>query len=224
VVTVNSHQERHYDSGDIQTLSLLANQTASAMERASYYEQVQRRARELNLLFEGYRATAFTLDPDQLITRMLEQLVRALDLTSAFFVQLNAQRGEITQSHEYFSEHAHDVERFIENRTSPIASLPEMHYVLRRQSHVTQQNEPSLSAEMRAYMQQNRVHTILRVPLVAAEQVIGYVALWETRAPRTWSDDETRFAETLASQAAAALVNARLYQAARNRTRELQAL
>jgi GAF domain-containing protein len=224
VVTVNTHHERHYDQADVQTLSLLANQTASALERARYFDQVQRRARELNLLFEGYRATAFTLDPDQLITRLLEQLVNALDLTSAYFVQVDPTAATALWTHEYFSEHAHPDERRIGSRSWSFGRFHENELVFARQPHVSQRADPTLPPETKAHMEQYRVHTVLRVPVVAAEQVIGYVSLWETRAPRAWTVDEMRFAETMAAQAAAALVNARLYQAAHARTRELQAL
>ena len=43
VITLNTRQARQYNATDVQTLSLLANQTASALERARYFEQVQRR-------------------------------------------------------------------------------------------------------------------------------------------------------------------------------------
>src|SRR5581483_4253895 len=224
VVTVNTHYDRIYNATDVQTLSLLANQTASALERARYFEELQRRVRELNLLFESYSATASTLDPDQVIARLLEQLVRSLNLTSAFFVHVDVEQGDVVQTHEYYSEAAHLVERTVHSRVIKIANLPEIQNVIAQNVQLVNASDAHLSAEMRAYMQENQVHTILRVPVVAAEEMLGYLSLWETRAPRAWSVEEIRFAQTMASQAAAALQNAQLYQAAQTRTRELQAL
>ena len=69
------------------------------------------------------------------------------------------------------------------------------------------------------------VYTVLRVPLVAADTVIGYFSLWETRAPRGTEPKDLRFVQTLASQAAAALVNAQLpIKRNKHATCELQAL
>ncbi len=223
VIAVNSRGERQFDETDIQTLELLANQTASALERARYFVQVQRRVHELNLLFEGYRATASTLEPDQVIFRLLEQLVRALDVTSGYFIRYDAVRQELTQTLEYFSDAANAHER-APARPWKIEQLPEMEDVFSKRLNITHVADPKVSEPMRRFMERNSVYTILRVPLVADDNVLGYLSLWETRAARVWTQDETRFVQTMASQATAALVNAQLYQAAQTRTRELQAL
>lgn len=224
VITGNTFRERVFKPDDWQSLSLLANQTASALERARSVAQVRRRVHELDLLFEGYRATTSTLEPEQVIARLLEQLVRALDVTSAFFVRVNETEQMVTQTHEFFSEYAHDQERTIDTRVWRMDQMPELNYIIARHSRVTHVTDADLSPLMRGYMLENNVYTILRVPLVAADEVLGYISLWETRAPRHWKTDEMRFVETMASQAGAALLNAQLYQAARTRTRELQAL
>mgnify|MGYP000359595642 CR=1 FL=1 len=224
VISISTRNERNFDTTDIQTLSLLANQTASALERARYFQQVQRRVRELDLLFEGFRATASTLDPEQVIARLLEQLVRALDATSAYFVRADSVRHELEQTHEYFSEHAHALERAAVKKRWSIEVMPEVREVLAHQVSLTHIADPTLSEQTREHMQQQRVHTILRVSLAAANQLLGYVSLWETRAPRAWTPDDVRFVQTMASQAAVALINAQLYQAAQTSTRELQAL
>lgn len=224
VITVNTRAERTYDAADIQTLSLLANQTASALERARYFQQVQHRVNELDLLFDGFRATASTLEPDQVITRLMEQLVRALDVTSAYFVRTHTARGEFVQTHEYFAPTATTFERTSAMRTWQSNLQGELLASLAQGVQVGQQADPALAQTLRDYMLRNQVHTILRVPLRAADEMMGYVSLWETRAPRLWTPDETRFVQTMASQAAAALINAQLYQAAQTRTRELQAL
>lgn len=224
VIAVHTSSERHFDATDVQTLALLANQTASALERARYFDQVQGRVRELDLLFEGYRATSSTLDPRQVIARLLEQLVRALDLTSAFFVRIDEANATLTQTDEYFSEHANAHEREVKTRVWSMDAMPDMQSLLSNQVLIAQRDDPQLSPVMRRYMEASAAHTVLRVPVMSADRVIGYVGLWETRAPRPWTYDQVRFVQTMTSQAAAALVNAELYQAAQMRTRELQAL
>lgn len=224
VVLVNTRGERRYDATEAQTLALLANQTASALERAEYFEQVQKRARELDLLFEGFRATASTLEPDEVIARLLAQMTRALDVTSAYFIEAHNDPTVLVPRHEYYAAQAQAGERVRDEAKWAMRDLWAVQRVLARDVAVTQAADPRLSEDTRHYLQQYHVQTILRVPVVAAEQVLGCVSLWETRAARAWSADEIRFVQTMASQAAAALVNAQLYQAAQTRTRELQAL
>lgn len=224
VIAIGSRNERHFDAVDIQTLSLVANQTASALDRAHYFLQVQGQVRELNLLFEGSRSTSATLDPAQVIAHMLEQLVRAFDLTSAHFIEVDLARQQLTQTHEHFSSRALDAERTITVRAWSMDVMPEIRQVLGRQVRISNVTDANLSDEMRAYMREHSVYTILRVPLAAADAMLGYISLWDTHAPRAWSAAQIRFVQTLASQSAAALINAQVYQAARARTRELQAL
>lgn len=215
---------RRYDATDAQTLALLANQTASALERAQAYRQEQQRVRELNLLYESFRATASTLEPNEVIQRLLEQLVNALDATSAYFVRADLQRRVLVQTHEFYAPCAHAAERRSDNRIWEFDRVPEIQELLTKTVHVAQAGDATLPPETRAYMQANEVHTILRVPLMSGEQSIGYISLWETRAPRVWKNDEIRFVQTMASQAVVALMNAQLYQHAEARSRELQAL
>lgn len=224
VIAIHTEKERHFEAADVQTLSLVANQTASALERARYFVEVQGRVRELNLLFEGSRAMGSTLDPEQVIAHTLEQLVRAFDLTSAYFVRVDRDQQRLTQTHEHFSAHAHARERCADAYIWGMEAMPEIKQVLGRHVRVSNDDDPELSHEMRAYMGAYQVHTILRVPLAAADEVLGYISLWDTRTRRAWGIEQLRFVQTLASQSAAALINAQVYQAAQARTLELQAL
>jgi GAF domain-containing protein/anti-sigma regulatory factor (Ser/Thr protein kinase) len=224
VIAVAGRVGRQYDATDAQSLALLANQTASALARADAFRQEQQRVQEMNLLFESFRATASTLEPQEVIRRLLEQLVRALDVTSGFFVRIDHARRELIQMHEYYTEAALPSERQMEERVWDFERSPALSNLLMQRLLVLQADDPTLSPELKAYMRSNQVHSILRVLVMAGEQALGYISLWETRAPRRWNVNETRFVQTMASQAAVALVNAELYQAAETRSRELQAL
>lgn len=231
VITVNTTVERIFNASDMQTLALLANQTAIALERATYFEEQQRRAQELNLLFESYRATSATLEPHQVMARLLEQLVRALDVSSGHFIRVDRARGQLMPMQQFFSDQA-SAEAYAEASTeSPradtlweIHDLPALEQMLAQGAYVTQATDPGLPERERDYMRAQRVHTILRVPLRAADDLIGYISLWETRAPRQWRPEEIRFVETMASQGTAAFLNASSYAAAQERARELEAL
>jgi PAS domain S-box-containing protein len=65
------------------------------------------------------------------------------------------------------------------------------------------------------------LRAVLAVPLIARGVVIGALAVGD-RAGRRFADEETRLAQTFADQAALALENARLYEEAERRRRELE--
>jgi GAF domain-containing protein len=224
VIAVVRRSGRSFDMTDAQTLALLANQTASALERVYAFQQEHARVKELNLLFEGFRATASTLEPDEVIRRLLEQLVMGLDVTSSSFVRIDLAQRVLIQTHVYFADAASPSERKVDGRIWNLERLPEWEHLMAQSFVALQADDPDLTDETRAYMQANQLCTLLRVPLLSGGQVIGYISLCESRAPRHWTRNETLFVQTMASQAVVALVNAELYQAAQTRTRELHAL
>ncbi len=57
------------------------------------------------------------------------------------------------------------------------------------------------------------IHAILLVPLIHREEVIGFLVLNDTHAPRSFSPDEIELAESAATQAVVAIEKARLFTA-----------
>lgn len=224
VIVIARRAGRAFDLTDAQTLALLTNQTANALERADAFRQERQRMQELNLLFEGFRATASTLEPDQVIQRLLEQLATALDVTSSAFVRLDHARRKIIQTQIFYAATAAPQEYTANGQTWDFETTPGLERLLTQTYAIVQADDPDLTDAMRVELRAHQWHTILRVPLFTGGQALGYISLRESRAPRAWDRNQILFAQTMASQAAVALTNAELYQAAATRTREMQAL
>ncbi len=72
--------------------------------------------------------------------------------------------------------------------------------------------------------EEEKYQSIVSVPLIApSDEVIGVIAL-HAEAPRVFTEEDAAFVIHSASLVAAAIVNARLYEAARQRVRELEGL
>ncbi len=225
VIAVARRAGPPFDLADAQTLDLLANSGANALERAEAFHQERQRVNELQLLFESFRATAATLDPDEVLRRLLEQLVSSLDLTSGAFVRIQRARQQLIQTHVYFAPSASAEERHGDGAVWDFARVAELEDWMAQQPFAAiQADDPILPDAACAYMQVNQLFTILLTALSAAEGVIGYIVLNESRAPRRWESNQILFVQTMASQASVAWANAELYQAEQTRTRELQAL
>jgi GGDEF domain-containing protein len=90
-----------------------------------------------------------------------------------------------------------------------------------RECHV---DDPSLATDDVAIMRRWGELSVLSVPLVFQDDVIGALTLVETRAPRRFGPDDLRLLEILAVSAAVAVHNARMFRREAEQNRRLQAL
>jgi PAS domain S-box-containing protein len=79
-------------------------------------------------------------------------------------------------------------------------------------------------AEMQPFLKARNVKSILMTPLVVGNEVIGSIALEETKAPRNFEAEHVELAQTITNQAAVAVQNARLFQETVTRRAELSIL
>jgi GGDEF domain-containing protein len=87
-----------------------------------------------------------------------------------------------------------------------------------------QVDDPSLGAADAEIMRRWGELSVLSVPLVFQDDVIGALTLVEKRAPRHFSPDDLRLLEILAVPAAVAVHNARMFHREAEQNRRLQAL
>jgi GGDEF domain-containing protein len=107
----------------------------------------------------------------------------------------------------------------------PIAERPSYERLLRQRAvREYQVDDPSLGAEDAEVMRRWGELSVLSVPLVFQDDVIGALTLVEKRAPRRFSPDDLRLLEILAVPAAVAVHNARMFRREAEQNRRLQAL
>jgi GGDEF domain-containing protein len=85
-------------------------------------------------------------------------------------------------------------------------------------------DDPSLSEEDRAVMTRWGEHSVVSLPLIFQDGVIGALSLVEKRGPRVFTAEEMHLLELLAVPAAVAVQNARLLRREADQNRRLQAL
>jgi len=213
-----------FDAADAQTLALLTHSGGNALERAEAFRQEQQRADELQMLSESFRATASTLDPDQVIRHLLERLVSSLGLTSAAFIQIQRPTLRLSQTRVHCAPDASPEERYHDGAVWEFVSLVELEKLTADAAAVIQADDPHLPDAVCGYMQVNQLLTVLITALTAPDGTLGYLVLNESRTIRAWRQNQILLVQAIASQAATAWNNAALYQAAQTRSLELQAL
>jgi PAS domain S-box-containing protein len=88
------------------------------------------------------------------------------------------------------------------------------HVLMTRQPMVVQCDDSATSEAERARMEEHGIKTLLMLPLITRDQVLGLAELIDDKGVRDYAPEEIRLAESLAAQAAVAIENARLYEQA----------
>ncbi|MCX6372340.1 MAG: diguanylate cyclase [Actinobacteria bacterium] len=107
----------------------------------------------------------------------------------------------------------------------PVAERPSYKLLLRERAvREYQADDPSLGTQDAEIMRRWGELSVLSVPLVFQDLVIGALTLVEKRAPRRFGPDDLRLLEMLAVSAAVAVHNARMIRREAEQNRRLQAL
>ncbi len=200
-----------------QGLSAFANQAAVALDNARLFEENEQRRREVDARSQRLA----------LLNRVAAQLSTTLDVESMFetlarevTTALNVDRAALFSLED-------DVLRLALSlpEAAPLPALPEEAVARLRETLAplaveTVAQEPLLAAE-RDLLAEQGVQSLLILPLVAARALVGVLLLQQTSARRRFTPGEIELAQTLTSQAAVAVQNARLFAEVQVRAVEL---
>jgi len=157
-----------------------ANQAAVAIHNAHLFAETQRRIQELALLNAAGRAMASTLELEDLLLVIMRQAIEVLGVEAVSILLLDTASGDLIFK----------------------AALGGLIV-------------PDVGQDMRFYPDFDLdsgfiTRSILAVPLIARDRVIGVMEVLNKREGRFGADDR-QLTESLAASAAAAIENARLY-------------
>ncbi len=210
-------------------LQAFADQVAIALHNAQLYEAEQKRRRIAETLIEAAAALNATLDLNQVLLRVLEQLGKVIPYDSAAVQQLDGE-SLIIRAAKGFA----DPGQLLERRTPITLQHPSDQVVASRQPLALDDIRTDIptfpaSGDMRHF---GNIRSWLGLPLLVNRAVVGIITV-DRHEVRPFSEEEVSLAHTFANHAALALHNAQLYEAladhsdylesaVQQRTRELQ--
>jgi GAF domain-containing protein len=220
LLTVDSTTPLAYDASTGETVRAFANQAAVAIVNARLFDDLQRQTRTLSSLYDTALAIGSVLDQEVLFKRLYEQVQLLLNPDTFLLLLYRADTDAL------------EVAFAIENgrlvkETLPLEPLPTSDgltgFVVRsRQSLlVNDLKQEPLPAQPRYDTQTTRAW--MGVPLIVRDRVVGVVSAQSFHA-NAFKNSDLRFMESIASQAAIALENARLYTEVSARVNELSQL
>ena len=204
-----SFKEIHFfQPEEISICEQAASLLALAFEKFKAVEQAQRRAATSEVLRKAGAAITGTLEIDETVTRILEQLKQVIHYATASVQLLNGNELEIIGGSGFDDPKSVIGLRFPipGNNPNTIVMQTGEPYVLPEISDVYGGFQKSPS---------NHIRSWLGLPLIFQEQVIGLLAI-DSDTPNHFTQENIRVAMEFASQVSIALENSRIYEKAQN--------
>lgn len=217
---------------DMQLLATLADQAALALSQAYTYQRVQALARRETLINTITSAIRSSLNPHKTFAAITWQLGQALQVDGCA-LSLWTEQDDYVRCVGLYDAQASgptDMGEEPENEQLPesqvlIAGNPVLQRLIAsRQPVVVHSSEHQPLLAQPDLPLQNPAKALLVAPLVADGEIIGSISLRQVHQTRTWLAEEIELVKVVASQAAIAVQQARLFQTTKANERRIAEL
>jgi len=214
-------EPRAFTMEQIELAQTIASQAAIAVQNAALFEQSAARANELETLFESAQATAVTLDLNEVVRRVAQQMLAALrGDASRVFLWDDIDNTLIV--HSAIGARPEDTPADRSSDAISLAEFPLRERALRdRELIIVRAEDKDLPPGEGELMGRHAAASRMVIPLVVNEVSIGLVEVETLDENRYFRADDVRMARTMASRAAIAIENARLQTETRRTVEEL---
>jgi len=216
IEVINRRDEQPYEWRDRERLMLLASQAAIAIENARLFESERHRRQVADVMRQVAETVGSTLDLDQVLNRLLEQLDLVVDYDIAAILLLRGDRLHVT-AEKGFPDPARALAATFALEDSPRLRrlVDERRPIVFRDAH-----EPDPFEELAGV---KPAHSCLGAPLLVQDQLLGVLTIDKCELDR-YDQETADLVAAFARQAAIAIDNAQLYQAQRQRAEQLSLL
>ena len=210
VITLSKLGLHGFDDDDLGLLRILADQAATAFAGAASLAETRRLAAELRQLLDMSSALSRSLDPKDVAQLIAEHLVRAVGADRAQISDWDASGNRVRTLGCYPPEHRDTIEDFYSLDQYPLTARVLDDGVIATVDADEPDADPAEVAELR----REGMRGLIMLPLVAKGAAIGIAEITSVGRP-TDEPGRITLARTMAHEAAMALENARVYEAAR---------
>ena len=221
---VDETEQRAWSQDEQLLVKQVADQLSLALENARLFQETQARAEELSVLNEMGRELSAKLDPVAIAEVVYRFTSRLMD-TSNFFFALYDEKSEEKSYPLAFEEG----QRILLS-PSKLGNGGFSDYIIRNKRIVFAPNDvlghmKLLGIEFIALADdETPSQSWLGVPLLIGDRVLGLISVQSVQKPNLYDSHDRDILTTIASQAAIAIENARLFQDTQKSESELRAL
>jgi two-component sensor histidine kinase len=188
-------------------------------EREGAEERLLQRNRELLFLHSASAAANASLDLQFVLETVSWEMANLLKIEGCVVYEWNEGTDAVSVIAEY--DAADREGKTLMGQTYDLADSPLRERVLaERYAQQTTISQPDIDPAELAYMQEADIKTLLILPMVFQNRVLGLAEMHDSRVERVFTDHEISLAQFLTTQAASAVENARLYERAQREIKE----
>src|SRR5437667_4861971 len=216
VLLLGTQDSRRFTPAELRLLLALGHQIGMAVENSYLIQQTSRRSEELHVLNEIGRALSSTLNKEDLLGKIWEELRRLFDVENFYIAALDPFRDELHSDLEII-----DGTR-MPHRTRPVGNFL-TEYIIRTRQPILIRDNYVAQARKLGVEPIRKGGCFCGVPLVAYDHAIGAMAVFADQ-ERLFDEGHLELLRVLASEASIAIENARLFYDERTKARHLALL
>src|SRR5687768_8073045 len=217
VITVHTYEERDFSQNGIRFLETVAGEIAIAIENARLYEQtdarLQQKVAELSTLQGVSAHIAATLNLPEVLTLIAYQAARLVHADAAAIYEMHPDAHILELVAQYdLNDPNHSIYR---GKPSQGTALSIEQSVIAQAiiRGIAVPLPPDSDTSLAVPFATGGYKSMFCVPLVAPRNIMGGICLYNQE-ERSFSDEQVRLLDAFAHEAAIALENSRLYDAA----------
>ncbi|HEU5103636.1 MAG TPA: GAF domain-containing protein, partial [Roseiflexaceae bacterium] len=216
VVWLGTRQPRDWLERDVSLLSILANQCGQALESARLFQSEQSRRRIADTLREVASTLTSVLALDQVTALILEQLQRVVPYDTAALLLRDDDQVKITATRG-FPDH---VRGQIEASSFSLAEDDNMKLIVETRRPLVIEDAQK-TPDFVPIEGSEHIHGWIGAPLLIDDEVIGLLTV-DSRIVGAYTEEDAQLTFALASLAAQAIRNGRLFEEVRRFASELE--
>jgi two-component system, sensor histidine kinase PdtaS len=217
VIDVHTYQPRNFTDNEVKFLETVAGEIAIAIENARLYEQtdsaLRQKVQELTTLQGVSAHIASTLNLTEVLALIAHQAAHLVRAGAAAIYELHGETGVLEMVARYDLEHpGHSIHDW---RKQPPTVMPIEQSAIARavMRGIPGALAPNADSELGLPFASDGYLSLFCVPLVAPRGIMGGICLYDREA-KVYTEDQVRLLDAFAREAAIALENSRLYDAA----------
>ncbi len=219
LISAQSYTPNAFRPEHIQFLSTVANQGAVAIQNARLFNDRERRIGELATLNQIARELSSSLETDQLLRLLFEQVRQIMNIRFFHIVLWHPERKELEFRFNYEDGQMRPA------RIEPAAQGGLVPYILEtRQPLLIKGDTNDFCLRMGIERTGIAARCWMGVPMIAGDRVLGVIIVPSYSDEDAYDQDHVTLLSTVSSQAAVALENAQLFQERERRIAELSIL
>jgi GAF domain-containing protein len=222
VLIIGRDKPSTYDENLLLAYWTLASQTASVIQGFRLRHETRQRLKELTVLLETSAAVSASLDAEKVLHTTAAKITDALGADGCAISSWNRENDTLVTLLDFsFGRAGWDPEP--PGTVYRLEEYPASRQVLiSRRPTVIHASDPNADPAELEWMSEDGIQSVLMVPMVVRDESVGSLELQYAREDKVFSTTEIALCQALANQAAAAVVNARLFAQTQHRTTQLQ--